>query len=415
MTQSMERFGLLLLVAALVALIARRFKLPYTAGLVAAGLVIGGLRLAPSVTLTPSLLFNALLPPIIFDAAIRLRWSDLRHSLPLVLVLTTFGVVISATVTAAGMRWLAGWPMPAAMMFGALIAATDPLSVIATLKDMRIGGRFRTILEAESLLNDGSAAILFALAADMVRAHQMPVRAMLSAATFQTCGSVLLGIAFAITALFFAGRSQDHLVELTFTTLTAWGAFLTAGVLGLSGIVAVLTAGLVMGNAGTHSGLTPAGHEAVDGFWEYAAFIANSIAFLLLGIAGAREPLTSVAAVASIAVIVVLAARAVAVAACCLPFARLRRTVSLRGQALLVMGGLRGALALALAMVLPSALAHRNVVQAVTFIVAGFSVLVQSFAIAPLARRLPNDDAGASRQPAASPSTKRAKKSGGAA
>lgn len=391
----MERFGLLLLVAAIVALIARRLRLPYTAGLVAAGLAIGGMHLVPSVTLTPSLLFNALLPPIIFDAAIRIRWADLRQSLGLVLVLSTAGVLISAAVTAVGMRWLAGWPMPAAVLFGALIAATDPVSVLAVLKEMQLGGRMRMILEAESLFNDGAAAILFALAADVVRAHQMPARELLAAAAIQVFGSLLLGAAFAAMALFFAGRSQDHLVELTFTTLTAWGAFLTAGHLGLSGIVAALTAGIIIGNAGERSGLSPAGHEAVDGFWEYAAFIANSIVFLLLGIAGARQPFKPVAAAAAIAILVVLAARIIAVAGCCLPFIRSRNPVGWRAQRLLAAGGLRGALALALAMMLPSALADRGVVQAVTFVVAAFSVLVQSFAIAPLARRLPEDEGGA--------------------
>src|SRR5690242_20239493 len=155
---------LLLLVAAVVAMLTRRLRLPYSVGLVAAGMGLALLPLAPKISFTKDLIFDALLPPLLFEAAFYLSWNQLRRELPVILTLASVGVVLSGVVTAMGMHFAARWPWPSALVFGSLIAATDPVSVIATFREARVHGRLRLLIEAESLFNDGTAAVAFGVA-----------------------------------------------------------------------------------------------------------------------------------------------------------------------------------------------------------------------------------------------------------
>src|SRR3954463_13623637 len=164
----------LLVVAIAVSLIARRLALPYTVGLVATGIVLAPFSQGLAPLLNRDLIYLLILPPLLFEAAIGIHWSDLRKDLVPVLVLSTVGVVISAIVTAAGMVHFVGWPLTSAILFGVLIAATDPVAVIALFKDLGLQGRLRLLVESESLFNDGVAAVLFALALAWARAPTAP-------------------------------------------------------------------------------------------------------------------------------------------------------------------------------------------------------------------------------------------------
>ncbi|MBV8472901.1 MAG: cation:proton antiporter, partial [Hyphomicrobiales bacterium] len=153
----------LLGVAMVVAILARRLRLPYTVGLVLTGLALALARVSGDVTLTHDVIFDVILPPLLFEAALSIRWSALRKDLPLVLALSTLGVLLCAFVVAVGLMRFLGWPLGPSLAFGALIAATDPIAVIALLRETRVAGRLRLVIESESLLNDGVAALLFTL------------------------------------------------------------------------------------------------------------------------------------------------------------------------------------------------------------------------------------------------------------
>jgi Na+:H+ antiporter len=153
----------LLVVAIFVAIIARRVQLPYTVGLVVTGIGLALVRVETETTLTHDFIFDVILPPLLFEAALSLHWAELRRDALPVLTLTTLGVVVLALVVGAGIVGLLGWPVPSALIFGVLIAATDPVAVIAMFKDTGVKGRLRLLVESESLLNDGVAAVLFAL------------------------------------------------------------------------------------------------------------------------------------------------------------------------------------------------------------------------------------------------------------
>src|ERR1700733_10074826 len=220
--------ALLLLIAAVVAMLTRRLRLPYSVGLVAAGIFLALVPFAPKVSLTKDLIFNVLLPPLLFEAAFYIHWQLLRRDFSVIIVLATLGVVLSACVTALGMWFLARWQWPAAVVFGVLIAATDPVSVIATFKQARAHGRLLVLVEAESLLNDGTAAVLFSVVVAMVSGQRFTSLAIIAELLRTIGGGVLCGGAVALGALLLSGKTNDHLVEITFTTVAAYGSFLLA-------------------------------------------------------------------------------------------------------------------------------------------------------------------------------------------
>jgi CPA1 family monovalent cation:H+ antiporter len=384
---SIEQIEVLLLVAAVVAMLARRLRVPYNIGLVIAGVGLALLPFTPRVELTKELVFTAFLPPLIFEAAIHLRWRELRKDLPVVLVLATLGVLLSAGVTAAGMHYIVGWSWMAAIIFGALIAATDPVSVIATFKEIGVTGRVRLLVEAESLFNDCTAAVAYAIVLVFASGQGMSPIAITKTLAIMVIGAVACGALIAAGALLLAGATDDHLVEVTFTIVAAYGSFLLAEHFHVSGVLATLTAGLIIGNVG-HLSISSRSKAAVEEFWEYAAFFANSLIFLLIGIRVALQSFQALIISAIVAVLLVTIARAAAIYPCCLFFVRSKSRVSYAHQHILFWGGLRGALALALALGLPPETPFRQEIIAVSFAVVAFSILVQGLTITPLMRKL---------------------------
>ncbi|HEY1931233.1 MAG TPA: sodium:proton antiporter [Acetobacteraceae bacterium] len=395
MDLTLSRIIGLLVVAIFVAIVSRRLRLPYTVGLVVTGL---SLALAPpvaNINLTYDFIFDVILPPLLFEAALAIHWTELRRDALPVLTLATLGVVISAGVVAAGMSYGLGWPVPSAVIFGVLIAATDPVAVIAMFKDTGIGGRMRLLVESESLLNDGVAAVLFVIALGWAQAMGDGAAGGAQIArelVVSSGGGVLVGLACGGIAIAAAGRTEDHLIETALTTVAAYGSFQLAERFHLSGVLATVTAGLLMGNLGIlgrRDFFLLRGREFVLAFWEFAAFIANSFVFLLMGLTVGHLPLTGVGPVTLAATIgFVLLGRALTVYPLCLAFIGSRWAIPLRGQHVLWWGGLRGALALALALALPDTLPGRREIVTAAFSVVAFSVVVQGLTMPQLLRLL---------------------------
>ena len=388
MNFSLENLEVLLLIAAVVAMLTRRLHVPYSVGLVATGIVLAMFSLELDITLTKELIFTTLLPPLIFEAAFYLHWQDLKRDFGLITTLASLGVVLSAGVTALGMHYLAGWQWTGALIFGVLIAATDPVSVIATFKEAGVHGRLRTLVEAESLFNDGAAAVLFGVVI-AVAAGQEVTTSFIGMALLKTVGGgIVCGAVVGWIMLFLAGRTTDHLVEITFTTVAAYGSFMLAEHFHLSGVLATLTAGLMMGNIGPLGAISTRGRDAVESFWEYVAFVANSLIFLLIGIREEQQNFSELWTISALAILLVMVGRAVAIYPTCALFAGSRLRVSGRHQHVLVWGGLRGALALALAMGLPASIPQREDIITVAFAVVAFSIFAQGLTMTPMLRRM---------------------------
>jgi monovalent cation:H+ antiporter, CPA1 family len=385
---SLAPIGILLLVACLIAMLSRRLGLPYIVGLVVAGFLIALMPNSPELRLSRSLIFNVLLPPLVFEAALQLEWKRFRSELPLTFTLASVGVAVAAVVVAGGMHWAIGWSWIAAALFGVLIAATDPISVIATFREIGCVPRLSMVVESESLLNDGVAAVGFAVLSAIAAGASPGAGSVIPAFLWSLGGGVLIGLGVSGATLVVVGRTDDPLVEITLTTIAAYASFLLAEYVHASGIIGALTAGLLIGNAGWGGIISDAGRERVRPAWEYFAFLANSVVFILIGMNAENQPLGVLGSgAAATAILLVLAGRALSI----YPLAQLFRASRWRlppaYQHTLFWGGLRGALALALALAVPPSVPERNAIIVTAFIVVAFSILIQGLTMPLLIKR----------------------------
>jgi len=397
MDESLRQVVALLAVAIVVVIAARQFRLPYTVGLVIVGAILTLSKPDFGLHLTHDLIFDLILPPLLFEAALSISWRELRRDYFPITVLATLGTVISACVVTGGMVQLLDWPAPSALVFGVLIAATDPVAIIAMFKDNQLKGRLCLLVESESLLNDGTAAVLFVMALKWAQSagHTQAGFELFTTLVRVVLGGVIIGVAFGGMAILVAKCTSEHMIEAALTTVAAYGSFLAAEYFGVSGVLATVTGGLLIGNLDLLSGeekgyLSLKGREFVISFWEFAAFLANSVVFLLIGIDVAAMPFESYGGrqVLLVSVGLVLLGRAVAVYPLSSLFLGSRWSISFGEQHVLWWGGLRGALGLALALSLPPELPLRQEIVVVTFGVVAFSIVVQGLTLPFLLRRL---------------------------
>jgi len=388
MELTIENIEFLLLIAALVAMVAQRVRMPYTVGLVLAGIALSFFPFGPRLELSKDLIFTVLLPPLIFEATLFIRWRELIRNLPVILIFATMGVVFSALLTVAGMVYLAGWAWQSAALFGILIAATDPVSVIATFKEAGVHGRLRLLVEAESLFNDATAAVGFTVALALVTGSSISVRATFLNTTYSIFGGLVIGAVCAGVILLLTRTTDDHLVELTLSTVAAYGSFLIAEDFHVSGVLSTLTAGILVGNFGLPNAYSDKGRAFIMDFWEFMAFIANSIIFFLIGVSQANQLSLSTLLPVTVAILVVTLGRAAAIYPLSALFDKSRLKIEKNYQHILFWGGLRGALALALALGLPPELEYRGQIITAAFGVVGFSIFVQGVTMTPLLRSL---------------------------
>jgi CPA1 family monovalent cation:H+ antiporter len=386
---SLEVIEIILLIGAVVAIIARRFKVPYTVGLVIAGIVIAFLPITFEIAFSKDLLFKILLPPLIFEAALYIHWKELKRDLLPVITFASIGVLLSAAITASIMHFVIGWEWSMAALFGVLIAATDPVSVIATFKEAKVEGRLRLLVEAESLFNDSTAAVAFAIALTFAMGQSMTVGTAATAMVLSVAGGIASGLLVGWGCLVIAGRTKDHLVEIALTTIAAFGSFWLAEQFSyagvhLSGVLAAMTAGLLVGNTNELGFITEKGEESIEDFWEFAAFVVNSIVFIILGISEAGQNLIASGTAIAVAIVAVIIARAAAIYPISAIFSLTKVKIERPHQHILFWGGLRGALALALALGIPESVPYRQEILTVTFGVVAFSVFAQGLTMTPL-------------------------------
>ena len=385
---SIEAIELILLVGAVVAIIARRLRIPYTVGLVVAGIILAFVPMTLQVPFNKELLFKVLLPPLIFEAALYIRWSELKKDLFPVATFATVGVMLSAALTAVVMHYVAGWYWPMSVLFGVLIAATDPISVIATFKEAGVQGRLRMLVEAESLFNDSTAAVAFTVALAFAMGAAMSPEAVIGSLVLSIAGGIGIGLLVGGGCLLISGRTRDHLVEIALTSFAAFGSFWVAEQFHWSGVLATMSAGLLVGNTSALGFISDKGEESIESFWEFAAFVVNTLIFIILGINEAYQDFGRSAATIAIAIFAVILARALAIYPLSFLFGFTRWKFEGAHQHIMFWGGLRGALALALALGIPVSFPYRSEILTATFGVVAFSVFAQGLTMTPLLRKL---------------------------
>jgi monovalent cation:H+ antiporter, CPA1 family len=380
-----EAVVVLLLIASAVAIVARRIRIPYTVGLVLIGLALG-LLTAQDIQISPQLILALLVPPLVFDAAFHIRLDDLRRDFWFILLLAVPGVIL--TTLMAG--WLVakgtGLAIQLALVFGALVSATDPVAVVALIRRIGAPRRLQVLLEGESLFNDGTAIVMFSLTVSIALSVQFSLAGNIASFLTVAGGGLLIGVLLGMLASAVIGRIDDALVETTLTLVLAFGSYLLAESLHVSGVLAVVAAGLVNGDAGPR-GMSPTTRIVVFNFWETAAFLANSFIFLLVGLAIDLNQLVANWQAIGWAILAVLLARAASIYG----FSLFGRGILPKWKHVLYWGGLRGAIVLALALSLPTQgifAAQRTQLQAMAFGVVLFTLLVQGFSMDWLTRRL---------------------------
>ena len=278
----------LLIAASAIALLAKYLRIPYTVAFVLGGLLLSLLRL-PFLSplqpdqrphwLTPDVILILFLPALVFEGSVKIDLRDLlRDSAPL-LVLANVGVLLATLVTGSLIHWMIGVPILIALLFGAIISATDPISVLAIFKDLRMNKRLSVIIEGESLLNDGTAVVVFQILLTGVIAGGLSAGNGLGQFVLAVVGGTALGSVLGYAASKLTQAIDDPQIEITLTTIVAYGSYLLANHLHLSGVIATASAGLIVGNFGAKKGMSATTKVALESFWEYLAFVMNSLVF----------------------------------------------------------------------------------------------------------------------------------------
>ncbi len=391
--ENLKQFLLVLAVSLSVATLPQVFswfrRIPYTLLLVIVGL---GLALVDVrlINLSPGLILFIFLPPLLFESAWNLKWSDVKQDLVPICLYAIIGVVISIAGVAFGLNQLAGISLTTALLIGASLSATDPVSVTALFRELGVGKRLLTLMEGESLFNDGMAVVAFnfllAFSLKTTDLNWQPILVELLTVVGIGIGVGSL-IGFGISYL--TQRFDLPLVEQSFTLVSAYGTYLITENLGGSGVIGVVTAGMILGNFGSRIGMNPRTRIIVTEFWEFIAFFVNSIVFLLIGdqmhYAILGENLPAIA----LTVAGMIVTRAIAIyLLSSLSNSLVASEIPIPEQTVLWWGGLRGSVAIALALSVPAILPEREKIVATVFGAVLFTLLVQGFTIEPLLKKL---------------------------
>ncbi len=377
----------LLLIVSIVATIVRRLRIPYTVALVVVGLLIT-FQSSLKFELTPELILALFVPPLVFEAAFHLNLQELRRSLPAILLLAIPGVILTAFIVGGLLVFGIKLSLPVALVFGALIAATDPVSVVALFRTLGVPKRLSVLIEGESLFNDGTAIVLFNLMLVIALTGKFNLIDSVAGFFRISIGGIIVGLMLGWLISLFISRVDNYLIETTLTTVLAFGSYLVAERFGVSGVLAVVAAGLVNGNIGPQ-GMSPTSRIVIFNFWEVIAFLANSLIFLLIGLQVNITALLASWQPILWAILAVFIARFIVVYGLSWLVKQVSEPIPLKWQHILSWGDLRGAISLALVLSLPVSLgAERDMLQVMAFGVVLFTLLVQSTTMAPLIRWL---------------------------
>ena len=373
----------LLLVASLVGIITERLRVPYTAGLVLIGLVLA-LVGQQEINVSPELFLGILVPPLIFEAAFQVKAKDLLRDIIPILSLAIPGVLLTTFLVGGVLFWGTDFSLTTALVFGSLIAATDPVAVVALFRSLGVPHRLQLLLEGESLFNDGTAIVLFNLMITIALTGNFSIGESILNFLVISGGGLLVGLILGLLISQAISIIDNALIETTLTTVLAFGSYIVAEQIHVSGVLAVVAAGLVSGNLGPRR-MAPTTRILVFNFWEYAAFLANSFVFLLIGLQIDLNILLTDWQAILWAILAVLVARAASIYG----LSWIGPGVPRRYKHVLYWGGLRGAISLALALSLPAELGEQGtVLRSMAFGVVLFTLLVQGLTMKPFITKM---------------------------
>ncbi|WP_420645580.1 Na+/H+ antiporter [Candidatus Leptofilum sp.] len=396
-------FMVLLFIAAMVAIVVRRIRLPYTVALVLVGLVLSFFPNFLGFTVSSDLILAILVPPLIFEATLHIPWRKLKRDLLPVLLLAVGGTLVGTFLVGGLVVQFLGISWAAALAFGALISATDPVAVIAFFRTLGVNKRLTILVEGESLFNDGVAIVIFNLAlAAGTLSGSFGLGEALQEFFIVAFGGLAVGLVMGYVVSYIILKNvDDHLIETATTVALAFGSFVVAESFGqfigvdelhFSGILAVVAAGLMVGNIGLEN-TSPTTKLTLDNFWEFLSFVVNSLVFLLIGLEIELAQLQPNIIPILVAVMAIILSRGLIIYVFSWIYGRFqpRNRIPLNFQHVMYWGGLRGAISLALALSIENAVFGSDValeLRVMTFGVVLFTLLVQGMTIEKLISRL---------------------------
>lgn len=378
---------ILLMIATAVALLARQFRFPYVMGLLLAGLAIAN-SLPAQISLDSSLVLNLFLPILLFEAAINTDISRLRSTIKPISLLAGPGVIVAAGITAVGLKFAINLDWITALILGTLFSITDTTSVIAVFKEVPVPARLSTIVEGESLFNNGVALVLFNL---ILLFHTTGTFSPL-VATQQflvvVAGGIFVGLLLGYLGSGLLTRLDDHLSSILLTLVLALGAYQVGHFMGVSGVIAVVVAGLMVGNVGLSRQVSASSQVTLYSFWDYAGFSVNTFIFLLIGVELNPASLWNLLPAVLLAMLAYHIGRILAVYPLLAILRGFDRPIPIRWQHVLFLGNIKGSLPMVLALSLPISLVSRSYIVAVVFGAILLSLISQGLSLPWLVKRL---------------------------
>lgn len=388
---------ILLFIAIIVSIGVRRVKLPYSIGLVIAGFGLGYTQLFPRLEIDPSLIIYIFLPALLFDAGFNASITNLKQHWKVIFALAVPGTIVSILVVGAMAHYIMDIPWMSSLLFAALIVPTDTISILSVFKEMKIPAKLTSLVEGESLFNDGTAIIIFKLILSLILAEDYSLKEInyggFTLSLFLSyAGGLLLGIAGGYGAGWLMKKVKDHLVEIMFTVMVIYGIFLLAEELSVSSIVAVVTTSLMLGNYRQRMAISATTQIALSSFWSFAAFALNSVLFIIIGLQVNFSLLLDNFWIILIALIAVNIGRIAFI----YPFSFLVNIfekrklkdlpdeIPIKWQHVLVLGNLKGSLSMALVISLPDTLIYKEQLVMLTFGIVFLSLVVQGTTLRPI-------------------------------
>ncbi|QST01353.1 cation:proton antiporter [Pontibacillus sp. ALD_SL1] len=376
--------------------IAKLIKEPYSIALVLVGVLLGMTEI-PFIEeaesyITQSSVFQAIiislfLPILLGDATLKMPFHHLYGMKKLVLSLAFLGTFISFVVIGFSVYFLLGLPIVVAFTFAALMSATDPISVISIFKDLGVPEKMSTIMEGESLFNDGIAVVLFKISSIYLLSYMDMGAAGIGSGVFLflkfAIGGALVGLVIGFIFSQVIRIFDDYPLEIALSMLLFFGSYFIAEHFKVSGVIAVVIGGLLFGSYGKKIGMSEETKVNINTFWDTITLLANSIIFLMVGIEIREIDFTGKWGIIALAIVIVLVGRAIAIYTATSYISHLTQ----KERFLVNWAGLRGSLSIALALSLPSDFSGREDILLLTFSVVLFSLVVQGLSIKPLIKK----------------------------
>ena len=404
---------LIFAIASIVAIIAKQIRFPYTITLVIAGIAVAIFGLEAPFELGYDLIFHILLPPLLFEGALHMRLSHLKENTKLILLLILPGLMGSVFLVAFLLSLIfPSIPFIFMLLLAAIVIPTDPATILAFYKEMKVPVKLRSIVEGESVFDDGLAIVFWNVIVVIILAAALGG----SGTVFVQGQDILIGIgqflklsflgiviggAMGYIAYIIIKKINDKFTEIMITVILAFGIFAFAEFMGGSGVFAVVIAGLILGNYGTRFAMAPSTRMSLISFWSFLAFAVNSFLFILIGMSVNWADIWTNIGLIIITILLLWMARAIMIFFTGKIVNHKKKELSIKWQIIMWWGGLRGAIPIAMALSIPTYLVfiasgdpgnvlfpHRDTILAVTFGVVLGTLLIQGLTLRPLLKKL---------------------------